>query len=202
MMNKWRNFPRILSLFLQILCWLLLLGSLFYGIMAARQCVFLLSDQNTGETFVSGITLDYMRFYSDTGGISITSDAMLKMNCVSLAVYFIQIPLICLGIHWLRKILAPIVQNRPFTGTAKILTKLGWLSLVVAAVQNITHWGMLRVSEYHFMLSKLFLGSVITKVSFQFQPELTFFITSIVFFLLSYVFRHGEALQQLSDETL
>lgn len=201
-MNKWHNFPRILSLLLQILCWVLLLGSLFYGIMTARQCIFLLSGQNTGEIFVSGITLDYMRFYSETGGISIAPEAMLKMNCISLAVYFIQIPLICWGIHLLRKILDPIVQNRPFTGTARILTKLGWLSLVAAAVQNLTHWGMLQVSEYHFMLSKLFLGSVITKVSFQFKPELTFFITAIVFFLLSFVFRHGEALQQLSDETL
>lgn len=201
-MNKWRNFPRILSLLLQILCWLLLLGSLFYGILTARSCIGLLTSKGTEEIFLSGITLDYMRFYSDTGGIPVTTDAMLKMNCVSLAVYFIQIPLICWGIHLLRKILDPIVRNRPFTGTAKILTKLGWLSLVVAAVQNITHWGMIRVNEYHFMLSQLFLGSVITKVSFQFKPELTFFITSIVFFLLSYVFRHGEALQQLSDETL
>lgn len=201
-MNKWRNFPRILSILLKLLCWILLLGSLFYGILTARSCIGLLSDRNTGEIFISGITLDYMRFYSETGGISITPDAMLKMNYISLLVYFIQIPLICWGIHLLRKILDPIVQNRPFTGTAKILTQLGGLSLVVAAVQNIAHWGMIRVSEYHYLLSELFLGSVITEVSFQFKPELTFLITAVVFFLLSYVFRYGESLQQLSDETL
>ncbi len=201
-MNKWRKLPHILSLTLQALCWLLLLGSLIYGIFTARACFILLTSDDPGLTYVSGISLDYMRFYSATGGITISRDALLKMNSISLIVYFFQVPMICYGIHLLRKVLGPIAQGRPFSGTVKILRKLGWVSLGVAVIQNLTHWGMIHVNEYHYMISELFLGSVITDVSFQFKLDPTFLVTAIVFFLLACVFRCGEELQQLSDETL
>ncbi len=201
-MTKWRNLPRLLSLALSCLCWLLLLGSLVYGIFTARACFGLLTSDNLTETFVSGLSLGYMRFYSETGGIVVSQEALLKMNSINLVVYFLQIPLICYGIHLLRKLLVPISQGRPFSGTVKILTKLGWFSLLVAVIQNATKWGMIHVSEYDYMISNLFLGSVITDVSFQFTPDFTFLVTAVVFFLLSCVFRCGESLQQLSDETL
>ncbi len=197
-----KRLPRILSLILKGLCWVLLLGSLCYGIFTARICLSLLTGSVSGQTFVSGISLDYMRFSSETGGISVSTDALLKMNLVSLTVYVFQIPLICYGIHLLRKVLDPIAQGRPFDGTVKILGRLGWVSLGAALIQNLTRWGMIRVNEYHYMISDLFLGSVITDVSFQFRLDFTFLVTALVFFLLACVFRCGEELQQLSDETL
>ncbi len=201
-MNKWNKLPQLLSLLLKCLCGLLLLGSLIYGIFTARVCINLLSSDTPSQTFVSGLSLDYMRFYSETGGIPVSREALLKMNSISLVVYFLQVPMICYGIHLLQKVLGPIAQGRPFSGTVNILRKLGWVSLGTAIIQNITKWGMIHVKEYHYMLSELFLGSIITDVSFQFQLDVTFLVTALIFFLLAYVFHCGEQLQQLSDETV
>ena len=197
-MNKLSKTAKGLSLLLSILCWTVLAGGLIYGYTAA---VPLFADL-AGNTTLSGITLDYLKLYAGNGGIPVEVSALKMMAVPSLLVYFLEVPLRCYGLQLLRKVLKPMAEQRPFSGTGKILGKLGWISLIIALIENGTDYWMHAIIEQHYHLEKLFAGSVITDVDFLFQIDYTFLLAGAVFFLLSGVFRYGEELQQLSDETL
>ena len=201
-MTRLSKTAKILSVILNLIFWAVLLGSLFYGVFTAISCIQLASAADPGQTFVSGVTTDYLELYSGTGGINVDNSALLKMNLLSLVVYFVQAPLICWGIQLLRKVLRPMTDQRPFSGTGNLLKKLGWLSLIVAFIDNAAEWAMLYIMEHHYHFSDFFLGSIITDVTFRFQPNGTFLYIAVLCFVLACVFRYGEELQQLSDETL
>jgi len=202
-MNNLSKSAKFISLLLNLLCWAALLGSLLYGLasIVSSYQIWQNPSAQEGITSVHGITLDYISFYSEEG-IVIENSQLLKMSLLSLPVYFVQVPLTCYGIQLLRKLLALVSQKRPFSGASRILKKLGWVSLSVALIQNVTDWAIQHQANFGYQLSKLFLGSSITNVSFQYKLDSTFLVVAVVVFILSGVFRYGEELQQLSDETL
>jgi len=201
-MRKLSTYTKFLSLCLAILFWGFLLRGLVYGFFSIRSCIALLgeSSENIALT-VNGITQNTLSIYSETG-IGITSQNLLFENVLSLLVSFVQTPVLCYGIHLLRKILSPIIQQRPFSNTSSLLIKLGWVSIALAVIRNIIDFGIVYQHEHIMNISRLFDGGLITEVHFRYQPDLTFVIVAVVVFILSAVFRHGEELQQLSDETL
>lgn len=202
-MNKLIRSTKIISVILNLIFWIILLGSLLYGFGTAWSSFNMWQNPGAGADIIriNGITLDYIHFYSETG-LVIEQAQLLKMNLLSLPVYFLEVPLLCYGIQLLRKILKLVIQQRPFNGTAQILRKMGWISLSVCLIENLTDWALHRHMELSYQLSKLFLGSSITKVTFENQWDNTFLLIAVVVFILSGVFRYGEELQQLSDETL
>ena len=179
-MNKLSKTAKILSLLLNILCWTVLLGSLLYGFGAVR--TLFVADRSVNTT-INGVTLDYLKLYA-SNGIPVNSAALKKAAIVTLFVYFLEVPLMCWGIQLLRKVLKPMAERRPFSGTGKVLQKLGFVSLAITGIANATDYWLHSIIEHSYHLADLFQGS------------------AAVFFLLSWVFRYGEELQQLSDETV
>lgn len=202
-MNKLTRSAKLISTILSVCFWFILLGGLFYGLGTAWSSFNMWRNPNAGADIIriNGITLDYIHFYSEAG-LVIEQAQLLKMNLLALPVYFLEVPLFCYGIQLLRRILKLIIQQRPFSGTSQILKRMGWVSLVVCVIENLTDWGLHRHMELNYRLSELFLGSSITKVNFQHQWDTTFLIVAVVVFILSAVFCYGEELQQLSDETI
>ena len=103
----------------------------------------------------------------------------------------------------IRAILAPMKDGKPFASeTSKNLRKLGWLSLILgAAVQVMVAISLLTL----FILQKmdtLLISDKITHVNVNISFDPSFLIIPAVFFVLAYVFKYGEQLQTLSDETL
>lgn len=102
-----------------------------------------------------------------------------------------------------RDILHPMTQGEPFHNTISLnLKKLAKNSLILCVIVDcqelITSFMFVR----GYNLSDLLLSEKITHVSFHSEINLTFLIVAAVLYLLSYIFRYGEQLQQLSDETL
>ena len=58
------------------------------------------------------------------------------------------------------------------------------------------------IAVFVYDLPGLLISDKITHISGMFNVDLTFVIYWAILLLLSYVFRYGEQLQQLSDETL
>ena len=58
------------------------------------------------------------------------------------------------------------------------------------------------VMVFVYDLPGLLLSEKISHIGSTFQVDLSFLIFWAIFTLLSYVFQHGQQLQQLSDETL
>lgn len=103
----------------------------------------------------------------------------------------------------IRAILAPMKIGEPFHNTVSVhlrkisryVCSLGIGMNLVVIISNIL---LVKAFDLHILL----LSEKIPHVDFFFIFDLSFLLVSGILLLLSYVFRYGEQLQQLSDETL
>lgn len=103
----------------------------------------------------------------------------------------------------IRNILAPMKNGEPFHNTVSInLNRLARyvcsLGIGLNLQEIISNILLTKAYDLHLLL----LSEKISHVEFTFVFDFSFLVVSGVLLLLSYVFRYGEELQQLSDETL
>jgi len=107
------------------------------------------------------------------------------------------------GLTCVRRLLAPMKEGSPFHGEASAcLKKLALLSLVIGAMANVMDLVNQVMTNRFYRLTEVLRSDAITQVSLNFNMDLTYVAVSAMLLLLSYVFHYGQALQQLSDETL
>lgn len=107
------------------------------------------------------------------------------------------------GVGYIREILKPMIEEKPFDSIVSTnLKKLAKLSIVIGILVNIIILSEQIVAVFLYDLPGLLISEKITHVSGMFKVDLTFIVYWAILMLLSYVFRYGESLQQLSDETL
>lgn len=115
---------------------------------------------------------------------------------------------VCAGVIYfafgcIRKILQPVIQGNPFYPTVgKDIRKIGYVCIVLGIVDNIANITEIHNILANYGLSNLANNGLISKVSVNYNIDLTFIIIFFVVLLLSYIFEYGAQLQQLSDETL
>ena len=103
----------------------------------------------------------------------------------------------------IRNILAPMKNGEPFHNTVSTnLKKLANYTCAFGIGLNlqkiISNIFLVKAYDLHLLL----LSEKISHVEFMFVFDLSFLVVYGVLLLLSYIFRYGEELQQLSDETL
>ena len=107
------------------------------------------------------------------------------------------------GVGYIREILRPMKEEKPFDSVVSTnLKKLAALSIHLGIFYNIIILSEQIIAVFVYDLPSLLISEKITHVGGMFQIDLTFLIYWAILLLLSYVFRYGEQLQQLSDETL
>ena len=107
------------------------------------------------------------------------------------------------GIGYIREILKPMIENKPFDSIVSTnLKKLAKLSIVIGILVNIIILAEQTVAVFLYDLPGLLISEKITHVGGMFKLDLTFIVYWAILMLLSYVFQYGEGLQRLSDETL
>ena len=107
------------------------------------------------------------------------------------------------GVGYIREILNPMKEEKPFDAIVSTnLKKLARLSINLGIFYNIIILSEQIMTVFVYDLPGLLISDKITHVGGMFQVDLTFLIYWAILLLLSYVFRYGEELQQLSDETL
>ena len=107
------------------------------------------------------------------------------------------------GVGYIREILNPMKEEKPFdTIVSTNLKKLAKLSINLGIFYNMIILSEQIMTVFVYDLPGLLVSEKITHVGGMFQVDLTFLIYWAILLLLSYVFRYGEELQQLSDETL
>ena len=110
---------------------------------------------------------------------------------------------LCLGLGYLRRILAPMAEGNPFhSDTARYLKKLAWLSLVLGVAQNVGAAAEAAAALRSFDLQQLVENSAIRSVTVNYTFEFGFIVLFFLLLLMSYLFSYGAELQKLSDETL
>jgi len=107
------------------------------------------------------------------------------------------------GVGYIREILHPMTEGKPFdTIVSTNLKKLAKLSINLGILYNIILLSEQIMTVFVFDLPALLISEKIVHIGSMFSVDLTFLIYWAILLLLSYVFRYGEELQQLSDETL
>ena len=102
-----------------------------------------------------------------------------------------------------RRLLSPMKEGQPFHSAASSsLRRLALLSLVIGVVLNISEIASRLLTEHIYSLTELLVSEKIAAVSVGGKLKLSYLVVSGILLLLSYVFRYGQELQQLSDETL
>ena len=107
------------------------------------------------------------------------------------------------GVGYIREILLPMKEEKPFdTIVSTNLKKLASLSIRLGILYNIILLAEQIMTFFVYDLPGLLISEKIAHVDGMFHIDLSFMIYWAILLLLSYVFRYGEQLQQLSDETL
>ncbi len=102
----------------------------------------------------------------------------------------------------LHKTMQPFIEERPFQAeVAQGLDRLGVLLVIHTALDGVRGWLQQTIAGY-YDLPGLFLSEHITDVSLGRGFSWTPLLFSGGLFLLAMVFRYGQELQALSDETL
>jgi hypothetical protein len=124
---------------------------------------------------------------------------MLVLSAIALvSIFAVRMYLQCI-----RGILQPMKEGKPFHNTISTnLKKLAWLEIVTGMAGNILIPAELVLTAQICDIPALFDSSRVTNVMVNYELDATFLLMAGVLFLLSYIFRHGEQLQQLEDETL
>lgn len=109
---------------------------------------------------------------------------LMFVTCIGVALY---------GLHIFRRILRPMKEGQPFAESISAdMRRLGWLVLIAGGALSV--------------IGLFFRSTIVTPsdtlVMETHQIDLTFLVVSAILFLFSYIFRYGEELQRLSDETL
>ena len=128
---------------------------------------------------------------------------VLKVMAAQLALSLVMVLVARLCVKCIRQILKPMVENKPFDGAVSAnLKKMAKYSLVYGITANVIELlsGIALIRGYD--LDMLIMHEMIPHAEFQFSMDLGFLVVWGILLLLSYVFRYGEELQQLSDETL
>ena len=102
-----------------------------------------------------------------------------------------------------RDILAPMKTGSPFHNIVSIrLRSLAKYTCILGVAMNFHDIASNILFETVYNLSSVILSDQVTHVTVTNVFDLSFLFIAAILLLLSFVFRYGEDLQQLSDETL
>lgn len=146
-----------------------------------------------------------------TGSISVGSGVIFRLPMEDAGIFnavpfFIMSAVIAIlvcgvvvyGLKLIRSMLIPMKDGKPFDSMVSSgFRRLGWLTIGTGIAANL--FDLIGKTAAVKMLTH---AEMPYGVAVQHNISLSFLFIAALLFLLSYVFRYGEELQQLSDETL
>jgi len=141
--------------------------------------------------------------------ISVAEDQMPAFSVIlGKTAVEIVLTLVCLliarkMISTIRDILSPMKVGEPFhTSVSSNLKKLAIHTCIIGVAMNVQDILSNTLTVMAYNLADVMVNEQITHISITNVFDLSFLFVVGILLLLSYVFRYGEELQQLSDETL
>lgn len=160
------------------------------------------SDKGIYNTIFGSIRIDYLCLIFE-------NDLALNKDKMS-----VWLPLLFLGIAFLvfiiyksvktvEEICSFTINHSPFDKrVSNYITRLAKYIFAGGIVFNIIN--VCRVIYFKQMINfDLLLNTeYVTRIDFDIRPKISFLLVAALIYLLAYIFRYGEELQKLSDETL
>ena len=106
-------------------------------------------------------------------------------------------------LHIIQDILTPMSMGKPFDrSVSSSLRRLSVITLIIGVISEVGNAVSVLVPISCFDPSILFNSEYVSGYTLGTVLNLNFLLPCAVLYLMSHVFRYGEQLQQLSDETL
>lgn len=161
------------------------------------------SDKGIYNTIFGSIRIDYLQliFKND---LALNKDKMsgwLPLLFLSIAVWVF---IIYKSVKTVEEICSfTIINHSPFDRTVSdYITRLAKYIFAGGIVYNIINVCRIIYSKQIINFDVLLNTDYVTQIDFAFHPKISFLIVAALIYLLSFIFRYGQELQQLSDETL
>ena len=109
----------------------------------------------------------------------------------------------CYEIKVLKEIFTPMANGLPFDGSvSKTIRKVAWIELAYGIIGVVVDAVMNTMIYKSLDIPALFSAEKVSACSLSVVSDGSFLVWFVLLLLLSHVFKYGEQLQQLSDETL
>lgn len=198
MNDKSKDLLKKMCFILKIVRWVclvsvaLLIGlSLFYAI-----------NKDVYNTLFGSIRIDYLQlFFKDDAALH--KDTMSMWLPILFLLTAILIFIVYKSVQAIESICMITMDHTPFdVRVADSIKKLAKYILESGIVFNILEVCRVMYFKQTINFDLLFNTKYVTQIKFDIRIELSFLIFAALIYLLSYIFRYGQELQQLSDETL
>lgn len=164
--------------------------------------LFYAFNKDVYNTLFGSIRIDYLKLiFNDDAALH--KDKMSMWLPLILLITAIFIFIIYKSIQTIESICTITIDHTPFdVRVANHIKKLAKYIFAGGIVFNILE--VCRVLYFKQILNfdLLFNTKYVTQINFDIRLHLSFLIFAALIYLLSYIFRYGQELQQLSDETL
>ena len=128
--------------------------------------------------------------------VRLTAFEMLLLACIVLV-------FVCFALRVVRRILEPMSQGQPFKeNVADDINKLAWICLIAGLVTEIAKTVGIALHLGQQDLMVYFNPAMVSNVEVGYSFSTWYIWVFALLMLMSHVFRYGQQLQQLSDETL
>lgn len=190
-----------LDKFLKFIFWVVVIANMFivvtiiWTMIAGNESVF-------WEQFVKQTTFNNLQITPADDFQPQMKDAYALLVC-RLVINIVWVIACGRGIVLIRNILQPVSKAEPFDGSiSRNLKKLGILIFAAGVVLDVCEFIRIYADFRAFNLVEVLYSDKIEHVMLNGQIDLSFILVGFFVLLLSMIFRYGEELQQLSDETL
>jgi len=108
-----------------------------------------------------------------------------------------------LAVKCVRDMLSAMSKGEPFNSAVnQNLKKIGVYSIILGVAENILILTEQSFFIFGYKLTDILTSEKIASVGIVYSLDLNFLVIAAILFLLSYIFKYGEELQNQADETL
>lgn len=164
--------------------------------------LFYAFNKDVYNTLFGSIRIDYLQLiFKDD--LALNKDKMSMWLPLILLITAIFIFIIYKSIQTIESICTIAMDHTPFdVRVSNHIKKLAKYILAGGIVFNILEVCRVMYFKQIINFDLLFNTKYVTQINFGIRLHLSFLVFAALIYLLSYIFRYGQELQQLSDETL
>lgn len=198
MNDKSKDLLKKMCFILKIVRWVCLISV----VLLIGLSLFYTFNKDVYNTLFGSIRIDFLQliFKDDT---ALHKDSMSMWLPLIFLITAILVFIVYKSIQTIESICTITMDHTPFdVRVANHIKNLAKYILAGGIVFNIL--GVCRFMYFKQIINfdLLFNPKYVTQIKFDIRIELSFLIFAALIYLLSYIFRYGQELQQLSDETL
>lgn len=198
MNDKSKDLLKKMCFILKIVRWVCLISV----VLLIGLSLFYAFNKDVYNTLFGSIRIDFLQliFKDDT---ALHKDSMSMWLPLILLIIAILIFIIYKSIQTIESICKIAMDHTPFdVRVANHIKNLAKYILAGGIVFNILEVCRVMYFKQIINFDLLFNTKYVTQINFGIRLHLSFLVFAALIYLLSYIFRYGQELQQLSDETL